>query len=66
MAKFFTAGGVRSMAAPPTAATGDALRPADPGDELADTERDPGHQQADNCPAPGRGRVRMVSHRVYS
>jgi hypothetical protein len=42
------------------------LRAADPGHQLAHAERDPGHQQADEYPTPGRGGVRMVSHRVYS
>ena len=45
---------------------GRPLRAADPGHQLAHAERDPGHQQADEYPTPGRGGVRMVSHRVYS
>ena len=36
MAKFFTGGGVLSMAALPTADDRRALRPGDPGDQLGD------------------------------
>ena len=40
MAKFFTGGGVKSMATLPTAATGEPCGAGDSGDELAYAERD--------------------------
>ncbi len=46
MAKFFTGAGVASMAAPPTATTGEPCGPVNPATSCADAQRDERGDQA--------------------